>query len=243
MRVAALYDVHGNLPALEAVLAELATEAVDAVVVGGDALAGPFPVETLRRLQLIDLPLHFVRGNADRELVEGGGRAPAEIASWLAGRVDDPIKDLLAAWPERIALDVDGLGPTLFCHATARNDEEIFTELTPDGIVSEMFAGVDERVAVVGHTHMQVDRRVGDRRIVNAGSVGLPYEGRAGAYWALLGDDVSFRRTEYDVDEFASRARETGFPDADDFLRESLLEPATRRTVAEFFEGVAGRHT
>ena len=238
MRVATLYDIHGNLSALEAVLAELADELVDTFVVGGDVAAGPFPEETVARLHAIDTPVVFIRGNADRELAEGPDKMPEQVRDWLVPRVSEPLRAELGSWPEQARLEVDGLGSVLFCHATPRDDEEIFTELTPDELVAEMFASAPP-VTVVGHTHMQVDRRLGDRRIVNSGSVGLPYEGRPGAFWTLLGDDVEFRRTEYDVDELVRRSTETGVPA--EFYRESLIEPESRAAVAEFFEGVAGR--
>jgi putative phosphoesterase len=237
VRVAALYDVHGNVLALDAVLAEVARERVDLIVVGGDVAAGPFPEETVARLRALE-HVTFIRGNADREIAEGGGLMPDNIREWLLPRVSESLRAELGAWPEQQRLDVAGLGDVLFCHATPRNDEEIFTELSPDEVVAEMFASAPG-VTVVGHTHMQVDRRVGEHRIVNAGSVGLPYEGRPGAYWALLGDDVEHRRTEYDFEEIVRRTSAVGFPV--DFYRESLVEPVSRRAVAEYFEGIAGR--
>jgi putative phosphoesterase len=238
VRVATLYDIHGNLPALDAVLAEVTEERVDRIVVGGDVAAGPFPAETVARLYELGPSVVFIRGNADRELAEGPEKMPEQVRDWLLPRVSESLRAELGSWPEQERLEVDGLGAVLFCHATPRNDEEIFTELTPDEIVAEMFASAPA-VTVVGHTHMQVDRRLGDRRIVNSGSVGLPYEGRPGAYWTLLADDIEFRRTEYDVDELVRRATASGVPAAE-FYRESLLEPEPRAAVAEFFEGIAG---
>jgi predicted phosphodiesterase len=238
VRVAALYDIHGNTDALQAVLADIAGEGVDLILVGGDVVAGPFPAETLQLLRARE-DVAFIRGNADRELAEGHGRMPDAIRRWLDERIDAEIRATLGGWQQQVTLEVDGLGATLFCHATARNDEEIFTELTPDAVIDQMFAGAPP-VAVVGHTHMQIDRMVGSRRIVNAGSVGLPYEARRGAYWALLGPDASLRRTEYDVDAYLDRVRTVGFP-ADDLYLESLVEPSPRREVAAFFERAAGR--
>jgi putative phosphoesterase len=240
VRVAALYDIHGNLPALEGVLREIDRERVDAVVVGGDVVAGPFPEEVLTLLDAPGRDVRFIRGNADREFGPGS-KAPEPWRTWLAERIGPATRERLEAWPEQLVVDVEGLGPTLFCHATPRNDEEIFTDLTPDEIVAEMMSPADQSVVVVGHTHMQTDRRVGTTRIVNAGSVGIPYEGRRGAYWALLGPDVDHRRTEYDVDDLLNRVRASGFPDPDGFYGESLLNPAVRADVAAFFEGVAGR--
>jgi putative phosphoesterase len=237
MRVAALYDIHGNLPALEAVAHELSGERVDAVVVGGDVVAGPFPEDVLALLDSLEPEVHFVRGNADRELTPES-TAPEPWRTWLSERLR-PLRARLDSWPERLSLEVDGLGPTLFCHATPRNDEEIFTDLTPDDIVAEMMSGIVERVVVVGHTHMQTDRRVGEMRIVNAGSIGGPYEGSRGAFWAVLGPDVDHRRTDYDVDDLLARLRATDFPEPESYYRESLLEPSLRADVAAFFENVA----
>ena len=227
MRVAALYDVHGNLPALEAVLAEVEREAVDAVVCGGDVAAGPMPGECLARLDAVGAT--YVRGNADRELT-----------GWPAERLAAERRRFLASLPLSATLAVDGLGPTLFCHATPRRDDEIVTRLTPDAVVEDALAGVAERLVVGGHTHVQFDRVVGGHRFVNAGSVGVPYEGRRGAFWALLAGDVAFRRTEYDAEEAVAAIRATGYPEADQ-LAQWLLEPLDPQEVSSYFEGVAGR--
>jgi len=226
VRVAALYDVHGNLPALETVLAEVARERVDAIVCGGDVCAGPMPQECLDALRAAGAA--FVRGNADRELGE-----------WAAAALDGEGRAFLAGLPLTASLDVDGLGPTLFCHATPRSDEEIVTRLTPDDELAAALEGIDERVVVTGHVHVQVDRAVGDRRFVNAGSVGMPYEGRRGAFWALLGPGVELRCTGYDVEAAVARMRATGYPDAEQ-LAGWLLEPEDPAEVSAYFEGLRG---
>ena len=191
MRIAALYDVHGNLPALEAVLAEVAA---DAIVVGGDFVAGPWPAETLERLRGLDGDVRFIRGNADREVYEEGpGMAPPEVMEFVRERLSPEDVDFLRTLPL-----TETIGRTLFCHATPRNDEEIFTRASPAERWGAALAGVDADVVVCGHTHVQFDRRIGDVRLVNAGSVGMPYEDEPGAYWALLdGADIELRRTEY----------------------------------------------
>ncbi|MGE5691876.1 MAG: metallophosphoesterase family protein [Pseudomonadota bacterium] len=220
MRVAALYDVHGNFPALEAVLDEVAREDVDVLVCGGDVCAGPMPRECLDALA----GAVFVRGNADREL---GG--------WAADRLAEEQRRFLAGLPLTASLDVAGLGPTLFCHATPRSDEEIVTRLTTDDDLADVLSDVPERVVVAGHVHVTVDRVVAGRRFVNPGSVGIPYEGRRGAYWALLGPDVELRRTTYDVDDAVRRIRATGYPDAEQ-LAGWLLEPEDPAEVSAYFE-------
>jgi 16S rRNA processing protein RimM len=200
LRVAALYDIHGNLPALKAVLRDLPADSD--IVIGGDIVTGPFPSETLECLQALGDRVRWIRGNADRELTPGeeSGNAPTEVVDWVRSRLDEKQMEFLHELPPTLRLDVDGLGRVLFCHATPRNDVDVFTEITPAERVAEHVAGADADVVVCGHTHMQFDRRIGALRVVNAGSVGWPYEDADGAYWALLGPDVEHRRTVYERD-------------------------------------------
>jgi len=192
LRVAALYDIHGNLPALDAVLAEVDA---DVVVVGGDFVAGPWPQETCERLRSLDGDVRFLRGNADREVVdEDPGRAPPELMEFVRARLSTDALEFLRELPLTVSV-----GRVLFCHATPRNDEEIFTRISPDERWREALDGIDADVVVCGHTHVQFDRRIGDVRLVNAGSIGMPYEAESGAYWALLdGTEVELRRTTYE---------------------------------------------
>jgi len=191
VRVAALYDIHGNLPALDAVLAEVDA---DVILVGGDFVAGPWPAETYERLTSLEGDVRFIRGNADREVVEEEpGRAPPELMDFVRGRLSDDAFSFLRSLPLTETID-----RVLFCHATPRDDKEIFTRVSPEESWREALDGVDADIVVCGHTHIQFDRPIGDIRVVNAGSVGMPYEREAGAYWALLdGNDVELRRTEY----------------------------------------------
>ena len=191
MRVAALYDIHGNLPALEAVLAEVDA---DAIVVGGDFVLGPWPAETYERLRSLDGDVRFIRGNADREVAaDEPGLAPPELMEFARERLPEEALAFLRTLPL-----TETIGQVLFCHATPRNDEEIFTRDSPDERWAAALAGVDAAMVVCGHTHVQFDRRIGDIRLVNAGSIGMPYEREQGAYWTLLdGGDVELRRTEY----------------------------------------------
>ena len=230
MRVAALYDIHGNLPALEAVLADVERAAPDLVVFGGDAFAGPFPGETLQLIR--SLPgARYVRGNADRMPPD-----PPEEARWIHEQLSDADREFVAEWAPTVRVEIDGIGPTLFCHATPRNDEEIFTARTPDERLAEILAGVGEHVVVCGHTHMQVDRTVGGIRVVNAGSVGMPYAERPGAYWALLGPEIELRRTDYDLEAAASRIRASRWPNADAFAAENVLSVPTAEEALDVFE-------
>ena len=246
MRIAALYDVHGNLPALEAVLAEVERERVDLIVFGGDIVAGPFPRETYAAYRGLGERALALRGNVERAILEihRGEREPREGAAgdpWVVARLSGDEVETLGALPEQLRLEVDGLGPVCFVHATVRDDEELFTEETPDDVVAAMFAGADTGVVVCGHTHMQVDRRVGGVRIVNAGSVGMPYEALPGAYWALLGPDVELRRTDYDLTAASALVAVLDWPRAEEFVRENLLTVPTRAEAIDVFERQAGR--
>lgn len=251
MRVAALYDIHGNLPALTAVLAEVAQEGVGAIVIGGDVAAGPQPRETVQQLMALGQRARFVRGNADREVVDAFDqrRTRAEnesgptdkTAAFAAARITRNQRDFLADFRPTVTLDVDGLGPVLFCHGSPRSDTEIITTQTSTERLSTILEGVTEPIVVGGHTHRQLVHHATDRRFVNAGSVGLPYEGRPGAFWALLGPEVSLRCTEYDVSTAADQLRETGYPDIEEMLSASLLDPVDADETASFFEGLAAR--
>ena len=241
-RVAALYDTHGNLPALEAVLAELEVVRPDAIVVGGDDVLGPMPRETFDRLKALGERAVFIRGNTDRALVEAPEPPWDEWEEWrryAADRLEPEELGFLARLPETAPLDVEGLGPVLFCHGSPRSDEEIVTRATPEERLAEILAGVEERVVVCGHTHVQFDRTVGSVRVVNAGSVGMPYEAEQGAYWALLGPDIELRRTPYDAERAAERIRATGFPRAEEWIAGYLLSAPTAEEATEQFERMA----
>jgi putative phosphoesterase len=196
LKVATLYDVHGNLPALEAVLADVPDDA--AIVVGGDVAAGPFPSETLERLRALGDRVHWLRGNADRELTPGEqGLAPAEVLEWVRARLSAEQIGFLHALPETLELDVDGIGSVLFCHATPQNDVDIFTERTPDERIASQFANLGVDLVVCGHTHMQFVRTIADVSVVNSGSVGMAYEDSPGGYWLLLGPGVATRQSAF----------------------------------------------
>jgi predicted phosphodiesterase len=227
MRIAALYDVHANLPALEAVLADVERAGVDEIVWGGDVALGPMPVATLARMR--DVGGRCVSGNCDRQMVEefdGGART-----SWVRA-IDRSDRDFLASFEPAVSLDIDGLGPTLFCHGSPRGDDERITRATPTERLAPMLEGVAERVVVCGHTHQQFDLRAGEQRVLNAGSVGMPYEGEAAAFWLLLGPDVEMRRTVYDV---APLIEGLG-PEDREMMQESLIEPADPEWVTQYFE-------
>jgi putative phosphoesterase len=244
VRIAVLADVHGNLPALRAVFAELDADAVDAIVVAGDVVGGPLVREVLELIEARPEPVHWVSGNSERATLavyDGGpptdnpaGRADA----WSADALDSRWRDEIGSWP--IALTLDGV---IFCHGSPRRDDEIFTTATPDEVLAEALADVDAPLVVGGHTHRQFVRRVRDGlTLANAGSVGLPYEGRPGAFWMLVADRVPEpRETSYDLPPAIEELRAAGFADFESSLEAALLDPHDPDWVAAYFEHGAGR--
>jgi putative phosphoesterase len=233
MRVAVLADIHGNLPALEAVLEEVAAADVDRIVLLGDIALGPLPTETLDLLVSLGDRAVWVHGNCEREMVadfEAGGEA--------AGLMDRRHRDLLDGLPLTVSLDVEGLGRTLFCHATPRRDDEFVLVDSPLSQWEAALAGFAESTVVCGHTHMPFDRLVDGTRVVNPGSVGMAY-GPPGAYWALLGRDVVLRRTPYDAQAAARRIRSGSHPRAAEWAREYVVAPHGDREALEAFSRLA----
>ena len=230
MRVAALYDIHGNLPALEAVLAEVEREGVDAIVVGGDIAAGPpQPREVVELLR--SLPnAQCIRGNADRLFADE--YTGDDGLAWLLERLDDEQAKWLAGLPFSVVLD-----DTLYVHSNPKDDTTMVTELTTDEKLAGLLEGVEQRRVVAGHTHMQLERRVGETLFVNAGSVGWPYEGTPGSYWAILDEGVELRHTDYDRERTAELVRASGHPRAEEIAAENILVSAPRAEALAVFGG------
>ena len=247
MRVAAISDIHGNLPALEAVLAQVERERPDVLVFCGDVASGPLPAETIERLLTVQ-NARFVRGNADRGLIDEFDGKPASefpgpFGDWCAKQITRRHRDFLASFEDSVIVEgVDGLGRVLFCHASPRNDTDIFTFETPDERMQMLLFGVDATVVVCGHTHMQFDRKVGGIRVVNAGSVGMAY-GRPGAYWAMLGPDVELRRTDYDREAAARRIRAKDWDNAAAFAADNVVSVPSVEQAMEFMRKVEAKQT
>ena len=252
MRVATLYDIHSNLPALEAVLQEIREAKVDQIVVGGDVVPGPMPRETLKCLLELDLPVSFIHGNGELAMLAqmaakdedsvkywgtvSGNPLPEQfrpVYRWTVQQLYPDYERVLASWLKTLTLEIAGVGKVMFCHSTPRSETELFTRLTSEEKLLPIFDELNIDVVVCGHTHMQFDRMIGKTRVVNAGSVGEPY-GTPGAYWLLLGPDVELMHTLYDVTKAAELIRETNFPNAEEFAKD-ILQPPSETEMLELF--------
>ncbi|MGH9238458.1 MAG: metallophosphoesterase family protein [Vicinamibacterales bacterium] len=255
MRIAALYDIHANLPALDAVLAELRRERVDEIIVGGDVLPGPMPCETLALLSSLQAPVKFIHGNGELAVLAQieaadpssvtywgttSGNPPPESVKetfrWTAAQISSGCGPLLR-WPRTYRRTIDGIGEVLFCHATPHSETDCFTRLTREDALAPVFNTVDAALVVCGHTHMQFDRVVAGVRVVNAGSVGMPF-GKPGADWLILGPDVELRHTDYDFEEAAAQARATTYPQARE-LAESIVKPPSEAAMLDIFTALS----
>jgi predicted phosphodiesterase len=239
MRVAVLADIHANLPALEAVLAEPDVVSADRVVLLGDIALGPMPAETLDLLDSLGERAVWVHGNCEREVLAAydgtaGDTMNATAAHATAALIEPRHRDLLDGLPLTVSLDVEGLGPVLFCHATPRRDDEMVVVDSPMAVWRRSFGGVTQPTVALGHTHMPFDRLVDRRRAVNAGSVGMSY-GADGASWALLGPTVQLRRTAYDIEAAAARIATSDYAEVEEWVRQYVREPPSDAEALEVF--------
>jgi putative phosphoesterase len=241
MRIAALYDIHGNLPALEAVMAEVKAARVERIVIGGDVIPGPMPRECLDAVFAIGVPTHFIIGNGDRESLAAKRGTMSNMIppafrpamDWNGAQLTVEDERAIDAWPLTERTHVDGIGDVVFCHATPRNDVEIFVSTTAEEKLLPIFDPLHAAVVVCGHTHMQFDRHIGSTRVINAGSVGMPFQ-KPGAYWLLIGPGIELRRTGYDLPRAADRVRATAYPLGDDFAAKILNGADEAETAAKF---------
>ena len=241
MDVLAVYDIHANIDALEAVLADARAADPDVVLVGGDAVPGPFARATLARLEALSVPVRWIRGNGEREVAEAvGAPAPADddLAARTAALTAAELGDARARELGRLPLTVE-LDGVLYCHASPRRDDEMLTRLSPDDRWADALSSVEAPLVVAGHTHQQDDRVVGDVRFVNAGSVGLPYEGDGAARWLRVADGVPEPcRTDYDAAGAGARILAAGWPD-ERSVKAALVEPVEAIVVTRIFEELA----
>ncbi len=241
MNILALYDIHANIDALDAVLADPRAARPDAVVVGGDAVPGPFARETLARLDALSVPVHWVRGNGEREVAEAIGAPAAAPDDWAARTAaitaaelgDDRARALGALG---LTVRLDGV---LFCHASPRRDDEMLTRVSTSERWEQALAAVTAKVVVAGHTHQQDDRVVGGVRFVNAGSIGLPYEGDGAARWLWIADgEPELRQTTYDAAGAGARILAAGWPD-ERSVNAALIDPVEAIVITRIFEEMA----
>ncbi|MDH5719166.1 MAG: metallophosphatase family protein [Spirochaetia bacterium] len=230
MRIAAIYDLHANTVALEAVLRDIHKENIEMLVVGGDVVSGPNPSETLRILCNISIPVRFILGNAESDILnhlagkEFNGLSPRanEEAIWVASVLSDDEKKFLSSWGFSYSVESDIFGKILFCHGTPRSNQEIFTKQTSDEELKSIFKDVSASLVVCGHTHMQFDIMTGDIRVVNAGSLGMPF-GFTGADWILIDEAIEFKHTDYNLESAAETIRNSNYPHAQTFSENHVL--------------------
>jgi predicted phosphodiesterase len=235
-RVALVSDVHGNVPALAATLAEIESADVDAVAFLGCLTWGPGPLQVLEMAWSVPVPTFFVRGNGERaalELADGTRRPERAVDAWMVAAHGRSGIEAIRAFQPVIVLEVGGLGPVWLCHGSPRSDIELLTPVTPEGRLRQAFDGVTGSVVAHGHTHLQYERNAAGKRVVGAGSVGLPYgDGPSGARWAVLGPDVELRVTPYDLAlaaQAAQAARSQGYPaDAAERYLQTLRRPPSQ---------------
>jgi putative phosphoesterase len=241
MRIAALYDIHANLPALEAVLDEVRAAEVDAIVIGGDALPGPMPSETMELLSAAHPAPFFLLGNGDEEVrrsLRGETldipEAIQDVTRWNASQLTAEQAASLDNWPATQRLQHPIHGPILFCHASPRNNMDIFFGSTPEAALSFLFEELDVALVICGHTHMPFDRTIAGVRVVNAGSVGMPF-GSKGVHWLLIDDILQPQHLNYDLHAAAERVRASDYPQANEFADRSILDPPTQADVLKAF--------
>jgi len=242
VRVAVLNDIHGNLPALEAVLDEVRGAQIDRIVVGGDVFPGPLSHVVLRTLVTCGIPVDFIYGNGEVAILdELAGRAPRvpeayrPAIRWNGEQLEPQEVRAIAEWPMTRRLQVPPLGDVLFCHATPRNENDVFTVNTPEDRLASIFDAVNSALVVCGHTHLVMDRTIGRTRVVNPGSVGMPF-GPAGAHWMILGPSIEFRHTSYDLRRAADRVRASEYPAAEEFAAKYILQPPSEEDMLKVYE-------
>ena len=238
MTVAALYDIHGNLPALEAILDEISGLSIDQIIIGGDVILGPMSRECLDRLSEITIPVHYIFGNCEVAILNIINNQPLpnlpqrvlEDMQWTAKQMSEKQAHQMSQWPKTLTIDLPDIGKVLFCHATPEDENENFTRLSSEEKLTAIFENVDADVVVCGHTHMQFDKMIGDLRVINAGSVGMPF-GKPGAYWLLFDSELELRYTSYDLEKAADQIKKTDYPNALEFAKSNVIKPPTEEAM------------
>lgn len=209
--LACLYDVHGNLAALEAVVADARAAGAEAWILGGDyALMGPRPAETFAALRELEGPALWIRGNTDRWLTEPPGDEVVDAAvDWARTELGDMATRVLASLPPNALYGDD----TRVCHASPPSDMESFGA-EPADTDAALLNGVEERRVLFGHTHVQFARRHEAIELINPGSVGIPLDGDPRAAYALIDEQgrLDLRRVAYDHQAAAAELEAIGTP-------------------------------
>ncbi len=193
-RLALIADIHGNLPALDAVLADLARFPVDQIIVAGDVINwGPFSAQVLERVVSAGWPV--IRGNNEFYLLDyGTPRAPAAWADpgqwpllpWLHRQLNGRWQKVIAVWPDTLSLRFPDAPPLCVVHGSPRSAFESMLPINTDAELLAMRVGVAETTLVAAHTHLPMERRVGNYHLLNCGSVGMPLDGQVGRACYLL---------------------------------------------------------
>ncbi len=239
--IAFLFDIHGNLPALEAVVDHASRNGVHRFVIGGDLLPGPMPRECMALLRGLDV-VATVHGNGEVDalnLLAGHAleRVPEafhRVVEWSALQLDRQAVEEIGRWPRNASVDVPGVGPVAVCHATPRDENEIFTEETPDELLAPAFSGVEGAALVCGHTHIPFIRKVGELTVINPGSVGMPFGDQLAQYATMGPSDIRLLRVEYDVEAAEAALARIGYP-----LPIELTNPPTVEEMRSRFEAAA----
>lgn len=221
--LAILSDIHGNLPALEAVLKDMAQYRVDQVIVAGDSILGPFSEQVVE--YIVEKSWMVIQGNYEsyllnydnpRTITEWGNTFEYPIPAWLNHLMSVSMKAVIALWPDVLHLKYQDALPLLISHGSPRNKWESIYPTLSDGEIEAIFASVDENIVITGHTHLILDRRVNRWHIYNPGSVGAPLDGLMAASYILLKDDEDgwqsvFRRAAFDVGPLLREFERQGF--------------------------------
>src|SRR5688572_26740903 len=215
------------------------------------------PCQTLALLSSLQMPVRFIHGNGELAVFAQIDAAdPSSVTYWGTTSGNPPPESVketirwtaaqisshcgpLPRWPRTYRKTIDGTGAleVLFCHATPHSETDCFTRLTPEEALAPVFSEVGAALVVCGHTHMQFDRVVGGVRVVNAGSVGMPF-GKPGADWLILGPDVELRHTAYDLEEASAQVRATTYPEAREFAA-SILQPPSEQAMLDIFTALS----
>jgi predicted phosphodiesterase len=233
MRIAVISDIHGNRPALDAVLAEIEQEQVDRLVCLGDVAVGPQPSAALERIAETGCPV--IMGNWDAAFLNGMpdmagelGKMLVQQAAWSSEQLSDSERDLIRGFVPSLELSLGDGVDALFFHGSPRAFDDLILANTPTEYLDEMFDGVAATVMVGGHTHFQLFRGHRDVVVVNPGAVGLPFRSDPAGervrispwaeYGLLTHEDgrlaVDLRRVDYDTDAYLASTLETGMPHA-----------------------------